>query len=150
MPLYFIPLFVIFVFGVYIIVRMNQRKWNDGVLREGEKVIYEQENTVLQSGRLQRTMNNTSRLIFRATNERFFFLFPNKKSIFLILDFTNSKENTATENIHSGTLFIKRENLQKKEKDGKNYIQIETENFMGVNITYVFEVRDFSALKDVV
>lgn len=143
MSYYFIPLLIILVLGAYLVIRANQRKWDDSLLQQGEKVVYEEEKIKFRSGRAENFDRTTHNLFLRLTNKRAFLLLANKQNVFTILDFTTEKENTAKENIDKATLFVKKSSM----KVVDNVLQMSGENFMGVPLKYEIEVNDGAKVK---
>lgn len=142
MAWYFLPLLLIVIAGIYLFIQASQRKWGEVVLLPGETIIYEQEKTDLQSARAKNFDTTTKGLFLRATNKRFFFLLPNKKNIFLILDFTSAQQNTAKENIDKAVIHVDRQTMKFTQENEKNFLQVEGKNFMGVNLQYKFELKE--------
>lgn len=149
MPLYLFPFVIILFIGGYIIYQANQRKWSDGILAPGETVVYEQEKTSFRSYRAEAVGREMKNLFLRATTKRIFLLLPNKKHVYMVLDFTSAKENSAKDNIGKATMYVDKNSMKITSEGEKKWLVLDGENFIKMKLRFGVEVKDETAMKKV-
>ncbi len=149
MPLYYFPLFIIILIGGYIFYQTNQRKWNESLLSSDENIVYEEEYVSFHSYRAQNVGREMKNLFLRATNKRIFLLLPNKKTIYVVLDFTTAKENSIKNNIGKATMYVNKNSLKIVTEDGRTWLLAEGQNFMGLSLQYGVETKNEKEIKKI-
>lgn len=149
MPIYFFPFFIIIFIGGYILYQVTQRKWNEGILFPDETIVYEEESVSFRSYRANTVGREMKNLFLRATNKRIFLLLPNKRTVYVVLDFTSPKESAPKNSIGKATMYVRKNSLKMVAEDGRNWLTAEGQNFMGLELQYGMEIKNEKEIKKI-
>jgi len=149
MPVYLFPLMIILLVGGYLIYQANQRKWNDSILMSDETIAHEQEKISFRSYRAEAVGREMKNLFLRATNKRLFLLLPNKKHVYIVLDFTSAKENSAKDNIGKATMYVDKNSMKIISEGEQKWLVLDGENFMKMKLRFGVEVKDEIKMKKI-
>jgi len=148
--LVYIPLIIILFVGALFFYKGRKVKWKEELLVSDEKVLYQQPKTTLYTVRAENSKRGMAWLWVKLTNKRIFFLYPDKKGITLVLDFTNTKENTLSGVLENATIYIERSSMKIEEDAlGRGIFRATGTNFMGQTVGYEFKIHDTKKVKEI-
>lgn len=144
MFIYFIVFFLVFWLALFF-YKARKVKWNESLLSAGEKVLYEQTKTTLYTiaGKGKRGM---AWLFVKMTPGRIFFLYPDKKRITTVFNFTAKKEKEGGVDILKDiTIYLDKKNVKiSMDELGRTSVHIQ-----GENVHYEFRIRDEKKVKEI-
>lgn len=146
----FLPLILIIFVGALFFYKSRKVKWHEGLLLPDETVLYEQTKTTLYTVRAENSKRGMAWLFIKMTNKRIFFLYPDKKGITLVLDFTQRKENTLSGALENATIYIDKKSIKiENDQLGRGVFTATGTNFLGQTIGYEFKMHDAKKVKEI-
>ncbi len=130
-----------FMFFVAVIFYKKQRpQWGKTTLFPNEKVLYTQTKTTVYTIGRDGLRRGMAWAVVRITNKRIFFLYPDKKTISKVLDFSGGKEKNIEEKLQRNTLYLDRMSI------GIETDVLGRHNFVGKAVTESGELVQYSFL----
>ncbi len=138
-------------FFVAIIFYKKQRpQWKKSILFPQEEVLYTQVKTTINTIGADGRSRGMAWAAVRVTNKRIFFLYPDKKAISKVLDFSGEKQKSLDEKIQRNTLYIDRASMSlSADPMGRYNFVGKSVNQSGNRVEYRFLVYEGEKLKNI-
>lgn len=147
--MFYLFLFVASFIVAFIFYKRQRPQWKLSILFPKEQLLYEQSKTTVNTIGSDGVRHGMAWSCVRVTNKRIFFLYPDKKAISKILDFSGEKQSTLDEILYRNTLYLDRVSI-KVESDirGHESFLAKAVDRNGAAVQYQFLVRESKKLKE--
>lgn len=145
----FLFFFIAMLFVAVVFYKNQRPQWKKTILFPDEKVLYTQLKTTVNTVGHDAVRRGMAWAVVRITNKRIFFLYPDKKAISKVLDFSGGKQKNIDEKLQRNTLYLDRisMSLEKDVLGRYNFVgKAVTQN--GEVVEYQFAVYEGEQVKD--
>jgi|SRR3989338_2760796 len=146
----FFLLFLPILFFVAVLFYKKQRpQWGKKILFPDEKVLYTQSKTTVNTLGRDGLRRGMAWAVVQITNKRIFFLYPDKKAISKILDFSGGKQKNIDEKLQRNTLYIDRVSMNiESDALGRHTFVGKAVTESGEIVEYRFAVHEEEKLRE--
>ena len=142
--LFFITSFI----GALVFYKRQRPQWKTALLFDGEEIMYQQARTTINTIGSDGVRRGMALGYIRVTNNRIFFLYPDKKAISKVLDFSRGKHAVVDEKLHLNTLYLDRVGMSfETDVQGRQKFVAKAVDRNGHALKYEFFVQDAETLK---
>ncbi len=146
----FLFLFIAMFFVAIVFYKKQRPQWKKTILFPQEEVLYTQIKTTINTIGRDGRRRGMAWAALRVTNKRMFFLYPDKKAISKVLDFSGEKLKNSDEKIQRNTLYIDRAGMRIEAGSVGRYNFIgKAVNQSGEIVEYRFLVYEGEKLKNI-
>ena len=141
----------LFTFVVGITFYKKQRpQWKNATLFPDEKVLYTQLKTTIYTTGSDGVRRGMAWAAIKITNKRIVFLYPDKKAISKVLDFSGEKQKSQDEKLQRNTLYIDRVSMViEKDVKGHETFVGKAVNSSGDIVVYRFLLHEGATVKNI-
>lgn len=148
--MFFLFLFLLVFVGALFFYKSRKVRWSESVLLPEEKVLYEQPRTTLYTLSPRKSKRGMAWLFVKMTNKRIFFLYPDKKRIATVFDFSHKKKSIPNNMVENVTIYLEKESM-KIESDAlqRDLFHARGENAEEFIYIYEFKIQDGKKVKEI-
>ncbi len=146
--MFFWIIFVVSFFGAITFYKRQRPQWKSSLLFSQEQVVFEQSKTTINTLSSDGVRHGMAWGFVRVTNKRMFFLYPDKKAISKILDFSGEKQKSIDDILQRNILYLDRVSMKVSlDPQGRGSFHAKAVDYFGKIVEYQFAVRDVQKLK---